>query len=143
MTEFSGGCLCGAVRYEGSEQKGGGHCHCIDCRKSSGTGHCSHMVVPEDSFDVTGGVRFYDKPADSGNMVSRGFCPTCGSPVYSRNSGIPGVVFVRASSLDDPDVFQPQMVVYAKRDVKLGSIDPTLPTFEEMAPPEEVKKALS
>ncbi len=143
MTEFSGGCLCGAVRYEGSEQKGGGHCHCIDCRKSSGTGHCSHMVVPEDSFDVTGEVGFYDKLADSGNMVSRGFCPTCGSPVYSRNSGMPRVVFVRASSLDDPDIFHPQMVVYAKHDVKWGSIDPTLPTFEEMAPPEEVKKALS
>ena len=73
MMEFSGGCLCGAVRYEGSEQKGGGHCHCIDCRKSSGTGHCSHMVVPEDSFRVTGEVRFFDRPADSGNMVSRGF----------------------------------------------------------------------
>ncbi len=101
------------------------------------------MVVPEDSFDVTGEIRFYDKLADSGNMVSRGFCPTCGSPVYSRNSGMPGVVFVRASSLDDPDIFHPQMVVYAKRDVKWGSIDPTLPTFEEMAPPEEVKKALS
>ncbi len=143
MTEFSGGCLCGAVQYEGSEQKGGGHCHCIDCRKSSGTGHCSHMVVPEVSFDVTGEVRFYDKLADSGNMVSRGFCPTCGSPVYSRNSGMPGVVFVRASSLDDPDVFHPQMVVYAKRDVKWGSIDPTLPTFEEMATPKDVKKALS
>ena len=56
---------------------------------------------------------------------------------------MPGVVFVRASSLDDPDIFHPQMVVYAKRDVKWGSIDPTLPTFEEMAPPEEVKKALS
>ena len=56
MMEFSGGCLCGAVRYEGSEQKGGGHCHCIDCRKSSGTGHSSHMVVPEDSFRATGEV---------------------------------------------------------------------------------------
>ncbi len=46
---------------------------------------------------------------------------------------MPGVVFVRASSLDDPDIFHPQMVVYAKHDVKWGSIDPTLPTFEEMA----------
>ncbi len=101
------------------------------------------MVVPEDSFDVTGGVRFYDKPADSGNMVSRGFCPTCGSPVYSRNSGIPGVVFVRASSLDDPDVFQPQMVVYAKRAVDWGFVDPALPTFEEMPPPEAMEEVLS
>lgn len=143
MTEFSGGCLCGAVRYEGSEQKGGGHCHCIDCRKSSGTGHSSHMVVPEDSFRATGEVRFFDRPADSGNMVSRGFCPTCGSPVYSTNSGMPGMVFVRASSLDDPGVFQPQMVAYAKRAVDWGSVDPALPTFEEMPPPEAMEEVLS
>ena len=71
MSNFSGGCLCGEVRYSGSEQKGGGYCHCVDCRKSSGTGHCSHMIVPESAFQVSGAV------------VSRGFCPTCGSAVYS------------------------------------------------------------
>jgi hypothetical protein len=82
----------------------------VDCRKSSGTGHCTHVVIPE---DVTGAVTFYDRPADSGNIVRRGFCPTCGSPVYSKNLGMPGVVFPRASSLDDPEIAKPQMVVYA------------------------------
>ena len=66
---------------------------------------------------LTGEVRIFDMPADSGNMVSRGFFPTCGSPVHSTNSGMPGMVVVRASSLDDPGVFEPQMVTYAKRAV--------------------------
>ena len=82
MSNFSGGCLCGEVRYSGSEQKGG-YCHCVDCRKSSGTGHCSHMIVPESAFQVSGALTFFDAPADSGAVVSRGFCPTCGSAVYS------------------------------------------------------------
>lgn len=135
---FTGGCLCGRVRYEGREESGGGHCHCTDCRKSSGTGHCSHMIVPERAFTLSGQLRFYDSPADSGNVVSRGFCPNCGSAVFSRNSGMPGMVFVRASSLDDPDVFRPQMVVYTDRAAKWDHVDPSLPSFAAMPPPQDM-----
>lgn len=130
---FSGGCLCGAVRFESSvDPRVVGHCHCVDCRKSSGTGHCTHVVIPEKAFSVTGEVRFFDKPADSGNMISRGFCPTCGSPVYSRNSGMPGVVFPRASVLDDPDILTPNMIVYASRAPAWDHMDSQLPSSPEM-----------
>ena len=139
---FSGGCLCGSVRYEcTSEPVGAGHCHCIDCRKSSGTGHCSHLVVPADGFDLKGEVRFYDAPTDSGNTVSRGFCPTCGSAVYSTNSGMAGLVFPRASSLDDPEVFKPQMIVYRKRAPSWDVMDSSLPAFEGMPPAEAMPDA--
>ncbi len=130
---FTGGCLCGAVRYQSTaDPQVVAHCHCVDCRKSSGTGHCTHLVIPEDAFTVSGEVKFYDRPADSGNMVSRGFCPTCGSPIYSKNSGMPGMVFPRASGLDDPDVITPQMVVYTSRAPAWDNIDPALPSFPEM-----------
>lgn len=136
---FTGGCLCGAVRYEsGSAPVAGGHCHCVDCRKSSGTGHCSHVVAREEGFTVTGELKFYDNPADSGNVVSRGFCPTCGSAVYSTNSGMPGMVFPRASSLDDPEVFQPQMIVYASRAPSWDRMDESLPAFDTMPAPENM-----
>jgi hypothetical protein len=130
---FSGGCLCGAVRYQSAVgPQVVGHCHCVDCRKSSGTGHCTHVVIPEDAFTVSGEVKFYDRPADSGNVVSRGFCPTCGSAVYSTNSGMPDMVFPRASSLDDPEIAKPQMVVYASRAPSWDHVDPELPAFPTM-----------
>jgi hypothetical protein len=132
---ITGGCLCGKVRYQAQEEAGGGHCHCIDCRKASGTGHASHMIVPQPAFKVTGEVRFFDKPADSGNMVSRGFCPHCGSAIYSINNGMPGLVFVRASSLDDPEVFKPQMVVYTDRAASWDHMDASLPSFPTMPLP--------
>jgi len=134
MTDgFKGSCLCGAVHFESTaEPQVVGHCHCVDCRKSSGTGHCTHVVIPEDALTVSGTLKFYDKPADSGNIVSRGFCPNCGSAVYSRNSGMPGMVFPRASSLDDPDVLTPQMVVYASRAPAWDYMDPALASFAEM-----------
>jgi hypothetical protein len=134
---ITGGCLCGRVRYECKEEAGGGHCHCIDCRKTSATGHASHMIAPEAGFGVTGAVKFFDKPADSGNLVSRGFCPECGSQIYSRNSGMPGVVFIRASSLDDPTIFKPQMVVYTNRAVSWDHMDPSLPRFVGMPAPQD------
>lgn len=130
---FSGGCLCGAVRYESTaDPQVMGHCYCVDCRKSSGTGHCTHIVIPEDAFTLTGKMTFYDRPADSGNIVSRGFCPTCGSPVYSKNSGMLGMVFLRASSLDDPEIAKPQLTVYASHSPSWDPIDPNLPFFPKM-----------
>ena len=106
-TSFEGGCLCGAVRYKSdAEPAMGGHCQCVDCRKSSGTGHCSHMAVPRAAVTLSGRVTTYDRPADSGNMVSRAFCPVCGSAVYSLNAAMPQLMFIRASSLDDVEVFK-------------------------------------
>ncbi|WP_217701956.1 GFA family protein [Phaeobacter sp. HF9A] len=118
------------------------HCHCVDCRKSSGTGHCTHIVVPMSAFSVQGEVKFYDRPADSGNMVRRGFCPNCGSALYSTNAAMPEMVFPRASSLDDPERVSPQMVVYSSRAPSWDHMDPALPSFAE-APeggPEQVIK---
>lgn len=133
MPGFKGGCLCGSVRYEcNAEPMMAAHCHCVDCRKSSGTGHCTHIVVPKEAFSVSGTVTFYDRPADSGNMVRRGFCPTCGSAVYSTNAGMPNIVFPRASSLDDPEVAKPQMVVYSSRAPSWDLVDPQLPSFSKV-----------
>ena len=137
MTKLTGGCLCGAVTYEtDAEPMVVGHCHCVDCRKSSGTGHGTHVAVPADAVTLTGTVKVYDRAADSGNVVSRAFCPACGSAIYSTNAGMPGAMFLRASSLDDPDAVTPQMVVYASRAPKWDVMDPALPSFPEM--PEEM-----
>lgn len=136
---FTGGCLCGSVKYEStSEPAVCGHCHCVDCRKTSGTGHGSHLGLPDAAVKVTGEVKFFDAPADSGNMVSRGFCPNCGSAIYSTNAAMPGMVFVRASSLDDPEVFQPQLVVYTKGAASWDQPDPALQSFEGMPPPADM-----
>jgi hypothetical protein len=132
---FTGGCLCGAVRYECSTAPAmAGHCHCVDCRKASGTGHCSHMMVTKEGVTVTGEVKVYDAPADSGNIVGRAFCPNCGCAVHSVNSAMPDMIFLRASSLDDPEVFKPQFVVYAGRAPSWDYVDPELKTFETIPP---------
>lgn len=133
--EFTGGCLCGAVTYKATaEPQLGGHCHCVDCRKSSGTGHGSHMMMTADDVEISGTPSRFNKPADSGNIVSRYFCGTCGGPVYSTNSGVPGFVFLRASSLDDPEIFSASIVVYTRGAPSWDVMDTSLPSFESMPP---------
>lgn len=130
---MKGGCLCGAVAYEASgEPAVAGHCHCIDCRKTSGAGHATHVAMSDNAARVSGALSSYAHPADSGNIVERFFCPTCASPIYSTNSGMPGMIFLRASGLDDPDQITPQMIVYASRAPKWDVMDAALPSFAEM-----------
>ncbi len=130
---LKGGCLCGAVCYEAqADPIIVAHCHCTDCQKSSGTGHGTHVGLPEAAVKFSGEIKFYDSPADSGNTVSRGFCPACGSAIFSRNSSMPGMAFLRASSLDNPDAVAPSMIVYASRAPKWDTMDPSLPSFAEL-----------
>ncbi len=132
---FTGSCLCGAISYTGlGRPEIGGHCHCLDCRKTSGTGHASHAVMPAQAVEIKGNPSRYDKPADSGNMVSRYFCPTCGGQVYATNSGMPGMIYLRASSLDDPEVFSATLIVYRRGAPTWDLMDPDLPAFETMPP---------
>ena len=128
---LSGGCACGAVRYEStSDPLVCGHCQCRACQRASGTGHSSHVMVPKEALTVRGDVSYWESPADSGNIVGRGFCPTCGTPVLSRNSGFPDFMFLRAASLDDPSRFVPTLVVFTGTAQPWDRIDPALLAFE-------------
>lgn len=130
---MQGGCLCGAVRFRvDGDPIMTGHCYCIDCRRSSGTSHSTHVAVPDAAVTITGEVATHERPADSGNLVARSFCPACGSPILSRNAAMPGMTFIRASSLDDPDSVEPQMTVYASRAPAWAPLDRGKPVFDVM-----------
>ena len=130
---YTGGCACGAIRYEiGAEPVMAGHCQCRDCQRDSGTGHASHMAFPRAAARLSGRATVWEKAADSGNVVGRAFCPTCGAPVYSTNGAMPELLFIRAASLDDPGRYEPKLVVWAKSGYAWDHTDPALPKFERM-----------
>jgi hypothetical protein len=139
--ELSGRCLCGGVSFECSEKPSlSAHCACVDCRKSSGTSHSTHVVTTEAAFSLSGEVQGYEHAADSGHLVTRFFCRTCGCPVYSTNSAMPGMVFLRASALDDQNAVTPAMLVYASRAPAWAGVGDGLVSFAEMPEqsPEEI-----
>lgn len=135
MSEFKGGCLCGAVRYECSaEPVFSGNCHCRDCQRISGSGYVSTFFVPEDSVTITGEVKYYDKNGDSGHLVRRGFCPACGSQVFGKPEIVAGVLGIRAGSLDNPELYHPTMDIYTASAQPWDFMNPGLPKFPQLPP---------
>ena len=135
MPKVSGTCLCGAVSLEGDgEAIVSVACHCTHCRKSSGSGHGAYWGFPAQSVSVDGEVRVFISLSDRGTSVRRAFCPTCGSPVWSDNDAMPGVLMLRPSILDDAAAFQPQFSVFASRAVAWDPVRSGTPVFERLPP---------
>ncbi len=135
-TTYTGGCGCGAVRYEISgEPLVMGDCQCRDCQHTSGTGHGSYLTFPDRKrVTLKGTATPWDIVADSGNVKTRAFCPACGSPVYLTFSAMPDLFTIHAASLDDPARYRPQIVTYAARAQAWDRVDPKLPAFDRMPP---------
>lgn len=132
---IEGGCLCGQVRFriEG-EPMMSGRCCCQACQKLSGAGATENIAFAEAAFTVEGKTADYIWTADSGGTVTTSFCPTCGSPLFGKSTSMPGMMMARAGALDDPGLYAPEMMVYAKRRHAWVQHDDRLPAFEMMPP---------
>jgi hypothetical protein len=132
---FTGGCLCGAVRYKVSADLiFSGKCYCEDCRKTSGSGHGSVYAVPEQSVTITGKLTEYKKAGGSGQPITRRFCPVCGSRISAVAAVMPGVMMITASTLDDPSQYTSQMSIYTSRAPAWDRPPADSPMFPEMPP---------
>jgi hypothetical protein len=130
---FTGGCLCGALRYEcDAEPMFPGHCHCNACQKASGSPFVTIFAVPKSALKITGEVKYYESRADSGNIARRGFCPVCGGRVLGGSSGMPDLVAIMAGSMDDPSLLAPGMIIFAENAPPWCHMDPALPKFPGM-----------
>lgn len=127
---ITGGCLCGKVRYAFSAKPlFAGNCHCRDCQKASGSAYTPAMFLPEDAVTVTGEVKSFESKGDSGQTVLRQFCPNCGSLVLSKVAVMPGLIGVRAGTLDDTSNFEPQIDMYTDSAAHWDVMNSTLPKF--------------
>lgn len=137
MTQsFTGGCACGAIRYEISgEPMFSNDCQCRDCQHRSGTGHGSYMTFPDrKTVTLKGKASHWEVAGDSGGVKTHAFCPTCGSPVYLTFAGNADLFTIHAASLDDPGRYSPQAVTYTIRGHAWDRLNPSLPKFEKMPP---------
>lgn len=133
---YTGGCACGAVRYEISDEPMFmNDCQCLDCQHTSGTGHGSYLTFPSKAHvKLSGQATHWDMVDDNGNTKTRGFCPTCGSPVYLTFAIRPDFFTIHAASLDDPGRYKPQAVTYGIRGHAWDYVDSALLKFDKMPP---------
>lgn len=136
-TSFTGGCACGAVRYECSAAPLVMlTCHCRDCQRASGGGSSPVVAVPAAALTLERGEpRWYAVRGDAGHTARRGFCAECGSPLLAGSSRMPDVVVIKAASLDDPSWFSPVADLWTSSAQPWDVMDPKLPKVPKDLPP--------
>lgn len=110
---FTGGCLCGSVQYEihGDPQRFY-HCHCKRCRKATGTGHASNMLIKPGTLKWIKGealIKCYKVP--EAKRFTNCFCSNCGGrlPRYVKETDM---IVIPAGSLDSDPIIKPQARIF-------------------------------
>ena len=104
MERFTGGCLCGKVRVVATGKPYRvGLCHCLDCRKHTGSLFHASAIFPADAVTTEGETRDYR---------GRHFCPDCGSSVFGRSGD---EIEVSLGALDAPDQMAPTYELWTVR----------------------------
>ncbi|MCJ1383143.1 hypothetical protein MMC17_006256 [Xylographa soralifera] len=115
-------CLCGNLRLSFTgDAVMKFRCHCLDDRKITGSLHSTNLVLPEDGVKVIHGTpKTYALNAESGATMTSYFCGDCGSTLYRKSSGIPGVTIIKVGCIDDLNAleeFKPDTELYVKHRV--------------------------
>ena len=129
--EYSGSCLCGEVSYRitGNADRFY-HCHCRRCRKATGSGHASNIIMakPETVSWLQGQelVSRYEVP--EAKRFATCFCRQCGSPLPRAGHDMSYVV-IPAGSLDDEPALQPQARIFQDSKTSWSCTDDAIPQF--------------
>jgi hypothetical protein len=134
--EFTGGCLCGAVRYRSSAAPLITRiCWCRVCQYLGAGSATVNVCFTTAEFHIEGALSDYASVAASGNAMHRRFCPKCGTPLFSTAEQRPHLIFVRAGSLDDPEWVKPATTIWTASAPSWACIDEGLPCFDAQPPP--------
>ena len=102
---LTGGCLCGAVRYESSEPPVDvAYCHCRKCQRAYGNPFGVFAFISAAAFKITRGEPKYSR---SSAWAERGFCADCGTPLVFRDST--QNIGLLISTLDHPADWPPTL----------------------------------
>ena len=130
---IKGGCLCGALRYEGGTQTTFmGYCCCDDCQKASGSGFIPFVGLPSGALKVSGAFKMYQMHHADGRTSERFSCAKCASLVFGGEPGHPGGNTIYAGTLDDTSLFKPAMAIMTKFKPDWVILPEGLKTFEGM-----------
>jgi hypothetical protein len=132
----TGGCLCKAMRYEiAAEPIATRTCWCRVCQYIGAGSATVNAAFPKAAVKISGEVRDYRSLADSGSIMHRSFCSACGTHLFSESESRPHLVFVRAGTLDDPELARPKVTIWTASAPSWACIDETLPRVEGQPPP--------
>lgn len=115
MKKITGSCLCGAVHYESvAEPMMVAACHCSTCQKNTGSAFSLNVAMPADQVTIQGDtLKVYEEHVEGASEpFYRAFCSQCGSPISGQGSAYPGVLFLKAGTLDDTSWVKPDIHIW-------------------------------
>jgi hypothetical protein len=126
---ISGGCHCGAIRYDvAGDPQHVALCHCADCRKSAGAPMVSWAAFAEGEVTITQGT---PKTFNSSGKSMRSFCADCGTGLFFRNAEfLPGVIDIQSATLDDPSALPAGAHIQTAERISWMETAHTLPSFK-------------
>jgi hypothetical protein len=135
QTTLSGGCLCGSVSYEISgDARAFHHCHCRRCRKATGTGHASNIILIPDAARWTKGEELLSSfKVPDAERFRTVFCSRCGSPL-PRVAPDMSLAVVPAGSLDHLPDIQPTSRIFWDSRAEWSCDAGDVPIWPEYAP---------
>lgn len=109
--KVEGGCHCGRITFEAEiDPATASICHCTDCQTLSGSAYRSNVRTVAGGFRLlTGEPKIYVKTAESGTKRAQGFCPDCGTPIYSTSATDPKIYGLRVGTLRQRSELRPKM----------------------------------
>ena len=123
-----GGCLCGAVRFEAAgEPYDVTHCHCVDCRRSSGAPFVTWASFRRSEF------RFAGEEARGFLWAGgwRSFCPRCGTLLTFLAGPEAGEIDVTVGSFDHPEAVTPEDHTWVEDRLPWIPLADGLPAYEQ------------
>jgi hypothetical protein len=134
--DITGGCLCRAVRYRFTEAPIITRvCWCRLCQYLGAGSGTVNVCFASAALTLEGTLRDYPSVADSGHAMHRRFCPACGTQVFSEAEVRPHLVFVRAGTLDNPELARPAATIWTSQAPSWACIDAHLPREAGQPPP--------
>jgi hypothetical protein len=134
MKEWTGGCLCGTVRYRlASEPFDAGWCHCRTCQLNSGSPAMVFATVPQADYRFETGESVVRKVASS-SFGHRAFCGRCGTPLYTHVEHQPDTLDFSVATLDEPGRVSPGFHIFWASRIAWAQADDGLPKFDRFRP---------
>ena len=116
MTTRTASCFCGQLQAEcAGDPFRVSVCHCLDCKKRSGSAFAYQSRWPEAQVRISGEHKEWERVSDAGNKTRFYFCPQCGGTIAYRNEGFPDALAIPVGGFADVDFPAPGVSVFEER----------------------------
>ena len=115
MIRHKGSCYCQKIQFSTEfDPMLIFNCHCLACKKVSGSPMSTAVVFNEAEVDFSGEMKFFSYKGETGKGVYKYFCDNCGCRILTKVDLIEGLIYIDMGVFDDWNIFEPKVEIWTK-----------------------------